>query len=175
MQIGHIVLLLGFLLTHSELNSQKKSRFLINDEKFELFGKWEQKGYNKSSGQFVFKNERDTITLSISVREAKYFEFYNDTLSQEELLTKYYQWDADYWSKSGGLNAEVKKIKSFPNYILWSLTLKNLPDNDNKDLVSYIVYFIRNDKLISKNINYGRKIDLVKEEEAVSYLERLMN
>ncbi len=49
--------------------------------------------------------------MRISVRKPENFEFYKEGLTDQELLNKFYAWEADYWASSKGVKAEVAEIK----------------------------------------------------------------
>ena len=52
------ILLLLFVITFNIGFSQKTTPILINNEIFELPGKWEIQGKNENSGQYAFNNKK---------------------------------------------------------------------------------------------------------------------
>ena len=155
--------------------AQKKSKYQINGELFELPGKWEFRNQIKESGQFHLVNKKDSSSLLISVRKPENFEFYRDGISDKELLNKFYQWESDYWSSSDGLQAEVSEIlrDQREKYIIWKILIKNIESN-NKDKISYLLYTVHHNKLIgiTFSANSDRKISLTN-EEAVAFLKKI--
>ena len=165
-----IIITLGFLLNSNFSLSQ--SKFLINNEPFEFPGKWETKGLIKKSGQYHLYNKKKKLNLLVSVRNSSNFEFYNDTLNSNQLLEKWYQWETNYWKT--GQEVEIKEIKHniASNYIVWRLTLKNVSDYDG-ELVSTILYFTRNRKLIGISLNDSSKKNQMTDNELLIFLEQL--
>lgn len=153
--------------------TQNKSFYLINDELFKLKGDWEIEGQLESSGQYVLRNKKERLNLLISVRKPEYFKFYEKDLTEKQLLDRFYKWEYDHWADSTGLKSEVSEIKAntYKNYIVWKLTVKDIPDTDNESLTSYILYAVRNNRLISISIS-SRKEEFT-ESYAVKYLEKL--
>jgi len=163
-----------FLVSSSSF-AQKKTPFQINGELFEIPGKWEYKNQLKQSGQFHLSNKDEKISLLISVRKPEKFEFYKEGLTEKELLNAFYKWEYDYWASSTGVKAEVSEVKrnEEKNYIIWKIIIKNMPQNDNKDRTSYLLYAVRNNNLISFNLtnNIDKKTPLT-EAESVELLEQ---
>lgn len=163
-----------FLISSSSF-AQKKTPFQINGELFEVPGKWEYKDRLKQSGQFRLSNKDEKISLLISVRKPEKFEFYKEGLTEKELLNAYYKWEYDYWTSSAGVKTEVSEVKrnEEKNYIIWKIIIKNMPQNDNKDRTSYLLYAVRNNNLISFNLtnNTDKKTPLT-EAESVELLEQ---
>ena len=164
-----IVIISSFLLNSNFSFSQ--SKFLINNEPFELPGKWETKGLLKESGQYHLYNKKKKLNLLISVRNSKNFEFYNDTLTSSQLVEKWYKWETDHWA---GQDVEIKEIKHnvADNYIMWRLTLNKFSDY-NQSLVSTILYFIRNQKLIGVSLNDSSEKNHMTDIEIMVVLETL--
>lgn len=163
-----------FLVSTSSF-AQKKTPFQINGELFEVRGKWEYKNQLKQSGQFHLSNKDEKINLLISVRKPEKFEFYKEGLTEKELLNAFYKWEYDYRASSTGMKAEVSEVKrnEEKNYIIWKIIIKNMPQNDNKDRTSYLMYAVRNNNLISFNLtnNIDKKTPLT-EAESVELLEQ---
>ncbi len=164
-----------FLFNTLSLFSQKKEFYHINDELFELKGKWEIKGQIKSSGQYHLTNKKENLSLLISVRKSEYFEFYEKDLTEKQLLDKFYKWEYDHWADSTGLKREVSEIKvnQEKNYIVWKLIIKNFfyENENNKSLTSYFLYHVRNKNLIS--ISLSSRKEEFSENDAVEYLEKI--
>ena len=156
--------------------AQKVSPFQINGELFEIPGKWEFKAQLKESGQFHLSNKKEKLSLLISVRNPEKFEFYQEGLSENDLLNKFYNWESDYWKSSNGIETEVSEIKrnDEKKYIIWKLNLKNMPQNNNQDQITYLLYGLQNNKLIAINLtnNTDRKI-LLTESESIIFLEKI--
>ncbi len=84
-------------------------------------------------------------------------------------------WEYDYWASSKGIKAEVAEIKrnEEKKYIIWKIVIKNNPQNNNKDLTTYLLYAIRNNNLISLNLtNNADKTPPLTEAESVELLEQ---
>ena len=171
MKIRLIIWLTISNLFFSSNLSFSQSKFLINGEPFELPGKWETKGLIKESGQYHLYNKKRKLNLLISVRKAQNFEFHNDSLSPRQLLEKWYKWEFDHWS---GQDVEITRINAdeTKNYILWRLNLKKL-EGYNKAIVSTILYFVKNEKLIGINLNDGSDKNHMSENEMIKFLEDL--
>ncbi|MDN3691310.1 hypothetical protein QWZ06_03055 [Chryseobacterium tructae] len=168
-------ILLLFLISASSF-AQKKTPFQINGELFEFPGKWEYKDQLKHSGQFYLSNKAEKIILSVSVRKPEKFEFYKEGLTEKELLNAFYKWEYDYWASSNGVKADVSEVKrnEEKNYIIWKITLKDKPQNDHKNLTSYLLYAVRNNKLISFNLtNNIEKKNPLTETESIELLEQI--
>ena len=85
-----------------------------------LPGKWEKGKYVSSARQQFFKNE-DSVTIAISFGPANKYEFNrNGSLKGYDFVKAYYDWESDYFVKSG---FETKIIETDqPNsYIIWRL------------------------------------------------------
>lgn len=156
--------------------AQKTTNFLINEELFELPGKWTTIGLLKNSGQYHIANKKEEISLLISVRKPEKFEFYTEGLSEYDLLNRYYRWEYDYWNSPSGLKSEVSEIirSEEKKYIIWKIVLKNSPENNNNDKLSFLLYAVRNNKLLSVSLSAGiaRKNELT-ESEATEYLKKI--
>lgn len=167
--------ILLFLLVSMPSFAQKKTPFQINGELFEVPGKWEYRTQLKESGQFHLTNKSEKISMRISVRKPEKFEFYKEGLTEDELLNKFYAWEYDYWASSKGIKAEVAEIKrnEEKKYIIWKIVIKNSPQNNNKDLITYLLYAVRNNNLISLNLtNNTDKTPPLTEAESVELLEQ---
>ncbi|MFD0836431.1 hypothetical protein ACFQ0I_11675 [Mariniflexile aquimaris] len=112
----------------------------------------------------------------ISVRKSEYFEFYQEDLSEQELLDKFYKWEYAYWSTPNVRKTEVSETKrnDEKKYIIWKINIKNMLENDNNDKISYLLYTVKNNKLISLNLsnNRDRKNQLT-EIESIELLEKI--
>ncbi|MCD1116957.1 hypothetical protein [Chryseobacterium turcicum] len=156
--------------------AQKVSPFQINGELFEIPGKWEFKTQLKESGQFHLSNKKEKLNLLISVRKPEKFEFYQEGLNDAELLNKFYKWEYDYWNSSNGISTEVSETKRNEDkkYIIWKLIVKKVPENNDKDLISYLLYAVRNNNLISINLtNNTDKKNSLTESESIELLEKV--
>ncbi|MGE8554784.1 MAG: hypothetical protein ACN6OB_12760 [Chryseobacterium jejuense] len=163
-----------FLVSSSSF-AQKKTPFQINGELFEVPGKWEYKNQLKQSGQFHLSNKDEKINLLISVRKPEKFEFYKEGLTEKELLNAFYKWEYDYWISPNEVKTEVSEIKRNEenNYIIWKIIFKNRSEYDNKDLISYLLYAVRNNNLISLTLtNNTDKKNPLTETESIERLEQ---
>ena len=177
MKLNSRRLLTSLLILISTIShAQKASLFVINEESFEIPGNWKFIGHIEESGQFHLTNKKEKLNLMISVRKSEYFEFYQENLSEKELLDKFYKWEYDYWSSPNARKTEVSETKrnEEKNYIIWKINIKNMPENDNNDKISYLLYTVKNNKLISLNLsnNRGRKNQLT-EIESIEHLEKI--
>lgn len=156
---------------------QPKSFFSINDELFEIPGKWKLNNHLPESGQYSIVSKKEGLILLISVRDPKKFEFYQESFSDTALLDAYYTWERDYWiAPPNKMQAEVSVISKNPNkvYMIWKMTLHNMPQIENKTHISYLLYAVRNKKLISISLSSGYNRDPALEDaEAVTRLEKI--
>jgi len=162
-----------FILFSSFSYAQSMTPLLINGESFELPGKWKFVTQLKESGQYHFTNKKKDLGIMISVRNASNFDFFSDSLSENELVEKFYTWDADYWTDNYGVKAEVSEIKrnTDPYYIIWKLFAKNALDN-NTDVTNYFLYSFRNNNLISISLLDNNKKNMP-EKEIIEFLEKI--
>ena len=164
-----IVILFFTLFMFSNLSfGQKISPFLINNELFELPGKWEFIGKIENSAQWGFSNKKLKHTLLINVRSIDKFEFYNKDLSELELLNKFYIWESEYWAKDDN-NIEVEKIEvnEEEKYIIWRLKIID------KDLENYIIHGMRNSKLIGVSMSDNNKKEPKSRNEKIDFVKNI--
>ena len=147
---------------------QSKSPFLINNELFELPGKWKHIGKIENSAQWGFANEKLKLTLLINVRKPENFEFYNKELSEFEFLTKFYLWETEFWGKDDK-NVEIEKIETNEQekYIIWRLKIID------KNIESFIFSGIRNDKLIGISLSDDNKKKPKSRTEKIEFLKNI--
>jgi hypothetical protein len=141
---------------------QDSSVALINTVKFKLPGKdWTLIGHYEVGGQYTFKNNQTKVAVTLSARDKNKFDFFNDSLTNFDLVTTFYKWDADYWRQSP--NSEVSQLKSdsTKNYIIWYL---KVPKGSN-----YSLYGLKNDRLVGLSI--GDK--MLPKNEAIELLETI--
>jgi hypothetical protein len=84
-------------------------------------GKWKQIAKNEEGGQWLFENKKTKNAISLSAREKTKFEFYKDTLTDFNLVTAFYKWDADYWASDKKNEATLLKTDSVKKYVVWRL------------------------------------------------------
>jgi len=147
---------------------QSKSPFLINNELFELPGKWKHIGKIENSAQWGFANEKLRLTLLINVRKIENFEFYNKELSEFEFLNKFYTWETEFWAKDD-VNIEIEKIETneTDKYIIWRLKIID------KNIESFILSGIRNNKLIGLSLSENNKKEPKSTTEKSEFLKNI--
>lgn len=170
----NLQLKLTLLLIFAFSFSFSQSMFLINDEPFLLQGKWEYRSQLKESGQYHLENEKKKLDVLISVRKREIFDFYDESLSERELVDKFYKWEKDYWQQENGLNAEVFEIKKDTenNFIIWQLVIDDKSVSSKRDS-NYFLFSYRNKKLISISLNQKNDKKLMTENEVIKFLEEI--
>ncbi len=145
---------------------QSKSPFLINNELFELPGKWKHIGKIENSAQWGFANEKLKLTLLINVRKTENFEFYNKEFSEFEFLNKFYIWETEFWGKDDQ-NVEIEQIETSEQekYIIWRLKVID------KNIESFIFSGIRNNKLIGLSVTDDNKKKPKSRTEIIEFLK----
>jgi len=169
----NIKFLIIFILFSSFGYSQSVTSVQINGELFELPGKWEFVTKLKESEQYHFSNKKKDLGIMISVRIASNFDFFDKSLSEQELVEKFYNWEADYWTEDYGVKAEVSEVKRNPDpyYIIWKLFAKNALDN-NTDITNYFLYSYINNNLISISLLDNGKKNMP-EKKIIEFLEKI--
>ncbi|WP_310381456.1 hypothetical protein [Flavobacterium sp.] len=147
---------------------QTKSPFLINNELFELPGKWEHLGKIENSGQYSFSNKKLKLGLLISVRKTEIFDFYNKELTEFEFLNKFYIWETEFWGKDDG-NVEIEKIEvnETEKYIIWRLKIID------KNIESFILSGVRNSKLIGISLSDNNKKEPKSRTEKIEFIMKI--
>ena len=147
---------------------QSISPFLINNELFELPGKWKHIGKIENSAQWGFDNKKLKLTLLINVRKPENFEFYNKELSEFDFLNKFYIWETEFWGKDDQ-NIEIEKfeINEQEKYIIWRLKIVE------KNIDSYIFSGIRNNKLIGISLSDNNKKEPKSRNEKIEFLKNI--
>ena len=147
---------------------QTKSPFLINNEMFELPGKWEHLGKIENSGQYSFSSKKLKLGLLISVRKNEIFDFYSKELTEFEFLNKFYIWETEFWGKDDG-NVEIEKIElnETEKYIIWRLKIKD------KNIESFILSGVRNSKLIGISLSDNNKKEPKSRTEKIEFLKKI--
>ncbi|WP_445722868.1 hypothetical protein [Flavobacterium sp.] len=147
---------------------QSKSPFLINNELFELPGKWKHIGKIENSAQWGFANEKLKLTLLINVRKTENFEFYNKEFSEFEFLNKFYIWETEFWGKDDQ-NVEIEQIETNEQekYIIWRLKVID------KNIESFIFSGIRNNKLIGLSVTDDNKKKPKSRTEIIEFLKNI--
>ena len=147
---------------------QTKSPFLINNELFELPGKWEHLGKIENSGQYSFSSKKLKLGLLISVRKSEIFDFYNKELTEFEFLNKFYIWETEFWGKDDG-NIEIEKIEvnETEKYIIWRLKIID------KSIESFMLSGVRNSKLIAISSSDNNKKEPKSRTEKIEFLKNI--
>lgn len=161
------IIFITFLFSNLSFG-QSKSPFLINNELFELPGKWKHIGKIENSAQWAFANKKSKLTLLINVRKVENFEFYNKELSEFEFLTKFYLWEAEFWGKDDK-NVEIEKIETNEQekYIIWRLKILD------KNIESFIFSGVRNQKLIGLSLTDDNKENPKSRTEIIEFLKNV--
>ncbi len=85
-------------------------------------GKWTSPSYKESSRQFFFKNDSQNSSFAVGVAPHKNkFEFYKTDMSNNDFLSAYYTWDAEYLSEQSKLSHSKIKEDLDNSYIIWRL------------------------------------------------------
>lgn len=147
---------------------QSKTPYLINNELFELPGKWKHIGKIENSAQWDFANKKLELTLLINVRKPEIFEFYNKEMTELEFLNKFYAWETEFWKKDDG-NIEIEKIETneTDKYIIWRLKIID------KNIESFIFSGIRNSKLIGLSLTDDNKKEPKSRAEKIEFLKNI--
>ena len=164
----YLIILFTLLINPINSFSQTKTPFLINNELFELPGKWEILGKIENSGQYSFNNKKSKLGLLISVRKTEIFDFYSKDLTEFEFLNKFYTWETEYWAKDDK-NIEIEKIEinDTKKYIIWRLKIID------KNIESFILNGIRNNKLIGINFSDNNKKEPKSRNEKIEFLKNI--
>lgn len=170
----YLQLKLTFILIFAFSFCFSQSLFIINEEPFMLEGKWEFITQLKESGQYHLENKKKKLDVLISVRKQEVFEFYDKSLSEKELVDRFYKWETDYWLQENGVKAEIFEIKkdNENNFIIWQLVIKDESASSKIDS-NYFLYFVRNNKLISIGLNQKNDKKQMTEIEVIKFLEEI--
>ena len=147
---------------------QSKTPYLINNELFELPGKWKQIGKIENSAQWSFANKKPEYSLLINVRKTEIFEFYNKENTEFEFLNKFYTWETEFWAKDDG-NIEIEKIEinETDKYIIWRLKITD------KNIENFILSGIRNNKLIGLSLSDSDEKKPKSRTEKIEFLKNI--
>ena len=149
-----VIKTLLFLIIPIISYAQKMNALELNGILFKFPEKFEYKGKNPDAGQHFFKTKKNMQTYTLSVRNKRNFEFYLDSLSNSEIIEKYFTWESDYWSdnSNGKIKTEVEKLKlnQENNLLFWKLRIIDKKFNDNKWTV-FLVGVIE-DKIVSMSL-----------------------
>lgn len=158
------LILLTILISISSLLYSQNTIVTLNSVNINLPGpgEWKQTGKNEAGGQWMFRNEKSKMTVSLSARHKSKFDFYMDTISDVRLVTAFYKWDADYWASDK--KNEVTLIKTDPNkiYTIWRL---KTPQGSN-----LILNGLKADNLIGIQVPDDSKLD---DENKIKFLEMI--
>lgn len=159
---------LTIILFSNIVFGQTKSLYSINDELFELPGKWELLGKSERSGQYSFSNKKMKLALLLSVRKKEIFDFYSKELTDFEYLNKYYNWETEYWAKDDK-NIEIEKIEinETEKFIIWRLKIID------KNIESFKLSGVRNTKLIGINLSDNNKKEPKSRTEKIEFLKSI--
>jgi hypothetical protein len=147
---------------------QTKTPYSINDELFELPGKWELLGKIEKSSQYSFTNKKIKLGLLISARKKEMFDFYSKELSDFDFLNKFYTWETEYWAKDDN-NIEIEKIEINETEKFIILKLKII----DKNIESFILSGVRNNKLIGINLSDNNKKEPKSRTEKIEFLKNI--
>jgi len=147
---------------------QTKTPYLINNELFELPGKWKHIGKIENAAQWAFANKKLELVLLINVRKTEIFEFYNKEFSEFEFLNKFYEWETEFWGKDDQ-NVEIEKIEinEQEKYIIWRLKIID------KNIESFIFSGIRNNKLIGISLSDNNKKEPKSRIEKIDFVKNI--
>ncbi|GAB5556829.1 MAG: hypothetical protein SchgKO_10420 [Schleiferiaceae bacterium] len=83
-------------------------------------GKWTKTSYNEVSRQHFFVNE-DSITIAVAKNPQDKYPFYQESMTDQEFVRKFYEWDSEYYEKQG---FEIKENTIGDNYVVWTVSGK---------------------------------------------------
>ena len=168
MKLNPLTIILSIFLFTNLTFGQTKSPFLINNELFELPGKWNYIGKIENSAQWSFSNKKLDFGLLINVRKFEIFEFYNKDLTELEFLNKFYTWETEFWAKNDN-NIEIEKIETNESekYIIWRLRIID------KNLENIILSGTRNNKLIGLSLSDNKGKKLRSRTEKVEFVKNI--
>jgi hypothetical protein len=135
-----LLLVLLTILPAIAQTQNKSTKTIVNGITFNLPGSWKRGLDYSEGGQYGFKDSLNSLGLTISVREAKKMEFYNDSLTNFELAKTFYKWDADYWSDAEGIKVKKLQDDTTNNSIIWVM---EHPQEKN-----VILYGVKESKLV---------------------------
>ena len=79
--------------------------------------KWTKTSYNQVSKQHFFTNN-DSTTVAVTKNPKDKYPFYKTNQTDNEFVTDFVKWDAEYWEKQG-LTITTVDNQSEKGYILW--------------------------------------------------------
>lgn len=79
--------------------------------------KWTKTSYNPVSKQHFFTNN-DTTTVAVTKNPKDKYPFFKPDQTDNEFVTDFVKWDAEYWEKQG-LTVTTVDNQSEKGYILW--------------------------------------------------------
>lgn len=168
------ILFITILLISSTVFSQTGYNFEINSLKVNFNEKAKIINYNKNAHQYFFKLKKSKTLISVSIRNKEIFKFHNDSLSDDALIKKYYNWEYDYWTdkSENKLEAKVEKIRfdSINNFIIWKLQITDERVKDHK--WTYFITGIIKSKITSLNIKENNKFS---EDDSINKLIEIYN
>ncbi len=83
-------------------------------------GKWNKKHYNSVSRQQFFTNS-DSVEIALAIGDNKYEFNPNGAVTGFEFVKAFYEWDANYFVESHGLNTSLIEEDSVNHYLIWRL------------------------------------------------------
>ncbi|GGP01172.1 hypothetical protein GCM10010992_00780 [Cloacibacterium rupense] len=79
--------------------------------------KWAKTSYNQVSKQHFFTNNEST-TIAVTKNPKDKYPFYKNNQTDNEFVTDFVKWDAEYWQKIG-LKVTTVDNQADKGYILW--------------------------------------------------------
>ena len=79
--------------------------------------KWTKTSYNQVSKQHFFTNN-DSTTVAVTKNPKEKYPFYKTNQTDNEFVTDFVKWDAEYWEKQG-LTITTVDNQADKGYILW--------------------------------------------------------
>ena len=126
-----------------------------------LPGKWEKWQYVSNARQQFFKNA-DSVTIAISFGPANKYEFNkNGSLKGYDFVKAYYDWESDYFVKSG-YEAKIIESAQSNSYIIWRLW--------GQELDTYFLFGERGGRVSNFSVHITDKWT---EEEKVKFLKSI--
>jgi len=137
----HRLILMLLVSICSKSYSQDYTTVKIDSLDFKLPGlNWTLVNRNPTGGQFMFQNQTNKASISLSARDKTKFEFYKSTLSDIDLVQAFYKWDADYWTSNKKYEVHEIKRDGEKKYIIWLLK--------SSKVENYCLYGLKNNYLI---------------------------
>jgi hypothetical protein len=157
------IILLLLLASSLQSYSQEYTTLKIDSLFFKLPGPdWKLIGKNPEGGQFMFQNQTNKVTISLSARDKTQFDFYKSALSDMELVQTFYKWDAEYWASNKDYEVTEIKRDADKNYIIWELK--------SSKAENYSLYGLKSNYLVGLSVPRQKAIEL---KEQIELLEKI--